>query len=309
MSGETWILAGFFAFVLTAVAAAGYALLFRPAVAGRGAGGAGGLAGAEPEALSTSALLSGMVRRVGEAIPASPHEVGKLRKRLLSAGYHSPSTVPLFHGLKCASALLLALVLGWVVVLVHNSYSAALVPVVGGLAFGYTFPERILRSLIKARQARIRRALPDALDLLVLCIEAGQSLDQGLVDTSVELKRAYPDLSMELALAHLELRAGASRPQALRNLAGRNSEPELRKLVNLLIQADRFGTSLGPALRVHAKYLRIRFKQQAEEAARKISVKLLFPIFFLIFPCMLMVTAGPAVLQILFQLLPMIASQ
>jgi tight adherence protein C len=168
------------------------------------------------------------------------------------------------------------------------------------------FPDRVLRSMIKARAARIRRALPDALDLLVLCVEAGQSLDQALLDSSAELKRACPDLSAEISLTHLEVRAGTSRADALRNLAGRVPEPELRKLVNLLIQADRFGSSLGPSLRVHARHLRIRSRQRAEESARKISVKLPFPIFFLIFPSMLMVTAGPAILQIFTQLLPMI---
>jgi tight adherence protein C len=195
------------------------------------------------------------------------------------------------------------------IVVVRESLSAALIPAVGALYVGYTMPERVLRSMTRARAGRIRRALPDALDLLVLCVEAGQSLDQALVDTASELKRLHPDFGAELLVVHLELRAGKNRGDAMRDLADRNSEPELRKLATLLIQADRFGTSLGPALRVHAKYLRIRSKQQAEETARKISIKLLLPIFFLIFPAMMLVTAGPAILQIFTQLLPMIGGE
>ena len=309
MTAELWILLSFFGLVMALVTGAGYVFVLRPAAEGRSDGAAVGLAPAEPEPASPQAVLVGIFQSVGQLVPTSQKEAGALRKRLIAAGYRSPSAVPLFSGLKCAGALLLALVFGWVVFVVQESASAAVFPAIMAGAFGYTLPDRILRSLIRGRVDRIRRALPDTIDLMVLCVEAGQSLDQALVDASVEMKRTCPDLSTELALTHLELRAGTSRADALRHLAERNPEPELRKLVQLLIQSDRFGTSLAPALRVHAKYLRIRFRQQAEEAARKISVKLLFPIFFLIFPCMLMVTAGPALLQIFTQLLPMLSGE
>ncbi|HYM08292.1 MAG TPA: type II secretion system F family protein [Terriglobales bacterium] len=243
---------------------------------------------------------------VGRAVPASARETQALNKRLVAAGYRSLSTAPLYRGIKCASALLLLLIFGGVALMVQGSGLSALLGALSAGAVGFLLPEHVLGLMIKARVRRIRRALPDALDLLVLCVEAGQSVDQALVDTSVEMKRVYPDLSAELALTHLELRTRTSRAEALRNLAGRNPEPELRKLVDLLIQSDRFGTSMAPALRTHAHYLRVRNRQQAEEAARKISVKLLFPIFFLIFPCMLLVTAGPAIIQVFTQLLPMI---
>ncbi|HZS50466.1 MAG TPA: type II secretion system F family protein [Bryobacterales bacterium] len=308
MTTELWLLIGFFAFVMLVVTGAGYAFVLRPADgSGSRPSESGLLQGSEPEPASTKDILARIVRHLGEAVPAKQGEVSALRKRLISAGYRSPSTVPLFYGLKYAGALLLGILIGWAVVLVREDASAALLPAIAGAGFGYLLPDRILRSMIAGRQERIHAALPDALDLLVLCIEAGQSLDQALIDASTELKRACPDLSSELALTHFELRAGATRAEALRNLARRNPDPELRKLVNVLIQSDRFGTSLGPALRVHARYMRIRAKQKAEEAARKISIKLLFPIFFLIFPCMLMVTAGPAVVQIFTQLLPMIS--
>jgi tight adherence protein C len=303
MSGAFWIILGFFAFVMALVTAAGYLFLLRPAAR---AESRAGLLSAQGGA-SAGGVLAQAFRRVGETVPSSAGKSRALRKLLVAAGYRSPAAVPLLYGVKCAGSLFLALITAWGAFQAQDSISAAFLPALCAGALGYLLPDRVLRSMIQARRGRIRRSLPDALDLLVLCVEAGQSLDQALVDASAELRHAYPDLSAELAVASLELRAGASRPEALRNLAERNGEPELRKLVNLLIQSDRFGTSLGPALRVHARYLRIRAKQQAEEAARKISIKLLFPIFFLIFPCMLMVTAGPAVLQIFTQLLPMIS--
>jgi len=308
---DVWMIAGFFGLVMAVITGAGYVFVLRPALQTEGRAPAPPTPSilASGQDASSWAVLVDLIRRAGEAIPVSEAEARALRKRLVSAGYRSASIVPLFYGLKCASALLSTLVFGWTVFLVQESWLSALLPAAVAGAFGYTLPDRILRSLIKSRADRVRRALPDAIDLLVLCVEAGHSLDQALIDASIELKHAYPDLSGELALAHLELRAGTSRADALRNLANRSTEPELRKLTTLLIQSDRFGTSLGPALRTHAKYLRIRAKQRAEEAARKISIKLLFPIFFLIFPCMMMVTAGPAILQIFTQLLPMLTGE
>jgi tight adherence protein C len=291
MNAEIWILVAFFACVMALVTLAGYAWNARVGEA------------------ATGATPAQLLQVVGQVVPTSQSDLEAVRRRLLRAGYRSSAAVRVFFGLKIGAALLLAMTIGWLVIAVRESLSLSVLPAAGALYVGYTMPDRILRSMTRARALRIRRALPDALDLLVLCVEAGHSLDQALVDTGSELKRTYPDLGAELLLVHLELRAGKNRAEALRDLAERNPEAELRKLASLLIQADRFGTSLGPALRVHAKYLRIRSKQQAEETARKISVKLLFPIFFLIFPAMLLVTAGPAILQIFTQLLPMVAGE
>ncbi len=301
MSGEFWIVLGFFAGVMALITAAGYVWLSRTGAAAGAAAGSGGV--------TTGGILTQWLELVGQVVPSSERDGAAIRQRLLAAGYRAPEGVTVFLGLKCGVAVALAVALGWVIVVVRESLGMALVPCMGALYVGYTLPDRVLRSLTRSRAWRLRQGLADALDLMVLGVEAGQSLDQALVDTGAELKRTYPDLGTELLLVHLELRAGKSRTEAFRNLADRNPEPELRKLSGLLIQADRFGTSLGPALRVHAKYLRIRSKQQAEEAARKISVKLLFPIFFLIFPCMMLVTAGPAILQIFTQLIPMIVGE
>jgi tight adherence protein C len=136
-------------------------------------------------------------------------------------------------------------------------------------------------------------------------VEAGQALDQSIFDASREIRRAYPDLADELMTVSLSLRASASREQVFRDFASRSKEIEFKKLANLLIDSDRFGSSLGPTLRTHARYLRIRRRQIAQEKARKISVKLVFPIFFLIFPSVLLVTLGPAMLQMIAVVKPM----
>jgi tight adherence protein C len=137
---------------------------------------------------------------------------------------------------------------------------------------------------------------------MVLAIEAGQGLDAAILDTSRGLRTAHPDLAAEFSLLQHELKANTSRADALRSFATRTKDLEIRKFVNLLIDTDRFGTSLGPALKTHARYLRIRFRQIAQDKARKVGVKLIFPVFFLIFPSVILVTLGPAVILIFTQM-------
>jgi tight adherence protein C len=185
----------------------------------------------------------------------------------------------------------------------------AIAPAVCALGFGYILPDRILASLTRARARRLRHGLPAALDLLVLGIEAGQPLDHAIAESARELRHAHPDLSAELAFMQIEMQLGASRTVALRNMADRNSEPELRKLASLIIESDRFGSSPAPALHSHAKYLRTRMRQQANESARKLGVKLVFPVFFLIMPSLLLVTLGPAVIQMMTQLGSLVGEQ
>ena len=163
-------------------------------------------------------------------------------------------------------------------------------------------PDRLLNSRSGARSRRLRSAIPPALDLMVLGLEAGQSIDQSIADSSRSLKRTHPDLSAELAQLYLELKSSNSRANSFRSLGVRNREPELRRLANLLIDSDRFGVALAPALRSHSKYLRVRFRQIAQESARKVGVKLIFPVFFLIFPSVLLVTLGPACMMMFQQL-------
>ncbi len=300
-----WVIGAFFLFVMAGVAVAGYFWVMRLAPATE--------AGGSAPAPAVSAALGGepdplvrLLERVGELIPASGAEARALRRSLLAAGYRSPSAVSIFNGIRYTVALLAGGLFAWIGWQVGATATSVAIATASAAFFGHMYAERALAARIRSRRDRLARALPDALDLMVLSLEAGQSLDQALVDCSLELRGIYPDLSVEFAAVHLELRAGQGRHDALRNLADRNGEPELRKLANVLIQSDRFGTSLAPALRIHARYLRLRRKQQAEEKARKIGIKLIFPIFFLIFPCMLLVTVGPALLQMFTQLLPML---
>jgi len=176
-----------------------------------------------------------------------------------------------------------------------------------GIGFGYLLPDRVLDRMIRHRVQRLRRGLPAALDLMVLAIEAGQGLDSAILDASRGLRSTHPDLAAEFAQLQLELKANTTRSEALKNFSVRSHDLEIRKFANLLIDTDRFGTSLGPALRTHARYLRIRFRQISQEKARKVGAKLIFPVFFLIFPSVILVTLGPAVILIFNQMRNLLA--
>jgi len=295
---EVWMLGGFFAFVLTAVLAAGY-LLQRGKAQGQERNQV--LSG-EPGLAGSTAMVLELFRSIGENFPAAKNEKNPHRLSLISAGYRWGSALPVYYGIKCGTALFAAGLFGIVALLYNGEPSASLVPMGCGLGLGFLLPDRILLSRIRARSLRLRHGILPALDLIVLALEAGQSLDPAIADASRGLKRTYPELSAELAQLYLELRTGNSRADSFRSFGARNKEPELRKLANLLIDGDRFGTSLGPALRSHAKYLRARFRQQAQEKARKVGVKLIFPVFFLIFPSVLLVTLGPACIMMYQQL-------
>jgi len=253
-------------------------------------------------------LLVRAARSIGEKLPISPQDASLTRRYLIAAGYRSDTAVRVLYGAKvlaCVSLVVLA-------VIFRDSITAnpilrnVLVPA-AGLA-GYFGPGFILERMVAARQDRLRLSLPDALDLLVVCVEAGLGLDQAINNVSQELKRTHKDISEELSLVNLEMRAGKQRAEALRNLAERTGEAELRKLVAILVQADRFGVSVADSLRTHSDFMRIRRRQEAEERAAKVGVKLVFPIFFCIMPSMMLVTAGPGVLQLFRNLYPMMDS-
>lgn len=289
-------------FVLTAVALAGYAyqrLAERRNMPGTAE--AGNLAGRSSADVSRAAFAR-LFESIGENFPAAKDEQNPYRVRLTAAGYRWPSALPIFYGIKCGSALFFSGALGILALLYQRDPSLIPLPMICGLGIGFLLPDRVLSSRVEARSVRLRSAVPPALDLMVLDMEAGQALDQAIADASRGLKRTHPDLSTELAQLYMELRTGSSRADAFRALGVRNREPELRKLGNLLIDSDRFGVSIAGALRSHAKYLRTRFRQQAQEKARKVGVKLIFPVFFLIFPSVLLVTLGPACMMMYGQL-------
>jgi tight adherence protein C len=175
----------------------------------------------------------------------------------------------------------------------------------GGSFLGYVLPGIVLARLAKRRQKRMQLSLADALDLLVVSVEAGLGLDQALMRVSEELATAYPDLSDELKLVNIELRAGRPRTEALRNLGDRTGLEDIMSLTTMLIQTDKFGTSVAQSLRVHSETLRTKRRQRAEEAAAKTGVKMVFPLVFCIFPAVWVVTIGPAAIKFVQVIFPL----
>ena len=250
-------------------------------------------------------MMIRIIKAVGEQVPISPDEVGMTRRLLIAAGYREESAVTIYAGLRVlfAAALILAAIT-YAVVGIANP-GLRMMPVLFAAVLGFYLPGLILERLIVNRQEELRLSLPDALDLMVVCVESGLGLDQAINNVARELKITHRQLSEELALVNLEMRAGKRRAEALKNLADRTGEAELRKLVAIMIQTDRFGTSMADGLRTHSDFMRVRRRQEAEERAGKVGVKLVFPIFFLILPSMLVVAAGPGLLQVFKHLFPM----
>jgi tight adherence protein C len=183
----------------------------------------------------------------------------------------------------------------------------SLLMAIGGVGFGYVIPGVLLAKMAKRRQHRVQLAIADALDLLVISVEAGLGLDQAITRVADELTASHPDLAEELRLVNVELRMGKDRSDALRNLADRTGVEDLSALVTMLIQTDKFGTSIAQSLRVFADSLRTKRRQRAEEAAAKTGVKLVFPLVFCIFPAIWIVTIGPAAIKFVTVLFPAVA--
>jgi len=232
------------------------------------------------------------LKRLGNALPRSASELGKLQSRLVAAGFRSHEAVAVFFGIRIGVAILAFLAFSTPILMRPNLLAA-----LGACALGYLLPAMILGRLAKKRQHRIRLSLADALDLLVVCVEAGLGLDQAILRVGEELAFAHPDLSDELRLVNLELRAGKGRGEALKNLGDRTGVDDIISLVAMLVQTDKFGTSVAQSLRVHSDTLRTKRRQRAEEAAAKTGVKMVFPLVFCIFPAIWVVTIGPAAIK------------
>lgn len=303
------LLIAFFLFTAATVAAAGYVFVLRPVrVETVEAAQPGPIVRGQPDLPVAQAAVLDMFRLIGDALPGRGSQRAAARVSLAAAGFRWPAAVSVFLGIKCGLALMLATAVGWAAVTLQSNRSLIFLPVVCGLGFGYLLPDRVLERLAARRVFRLRRGLPAALDLMVLAVEAGQSLDAAILEASRGLRITHPELASEFTQLHLELRANPSRIEALQNFAARGRDIELRKFAGLLIDTDRFGTSLGPALRTHARYLRTRFRQSAQERARKVGVKLIFPVFFLIFPSVILVTLGPALILLFAQMRALIGS-
>ncbi len=225
-------------------------------------------------------------------VPKSPKELGRLRRRLARAGYTSMTAVLIF----AAASIITPVALGLVPILLLGAGQGLILGLIGG-AIGYLLPSLVLGRLTELRKREIREGLPDALDLFIVCVEAGCGLDQAIVKASDELGLTYPALTYELRLITTEIRAGKSRMEAFKNFAARTQVDDVQSLVALLVQTDKFGTSIAQALRTHADTSRTKRRQNAEERAGKIGVKLVFPLVLFLFPALYIVILGPAVIS------------
>ena len=237
----------------------------------------------------TGVSITSMIEQFEKVMPKSQADVSIVRQRLIRAGLRQESAVKTFYGAKILVPLTLATLLLVTGLGRWNPFFLYAV----ALGLGYLAPDFWLGRKISARQNRIRRSLPDVLDLLIICIEAGLSLDQGVARASQELQVTHPDISDELTVVSLEQTAGRPRSDAWKNLADRTEVDSVRNLVSVLVQAEKFGTSIARTLRIHSDTLRTQRKQKVEEQAAKTTVKLVFPLVLFIFPSIFLVTLGP----------------
>ncbi|MGA2578902.1 MAG: type II secretion system F family protein [Bryobacteraceae bacterium] len=233
-----------------------------------------------------------IVKPFQEVVPRSLEDVSTLQKRLIRAGYREPGYVNIFYGAKVLVPAILCILI--TVTQVYAYAPLFLYALAAGL--GFMAPDFWLSNRISARKLKLRLGLPEALDLIVICVEAGLSMDKATMRTAEELRISQPAIADELNLVYLEQRAGRPRGEAWRNLGDRTDVDTIRSLASILIQADKFGTSIGKMLRAHSETLRTRRRQDAEEQAAKTTVKLVFPLVLFIFPSLFVVTLGPSMI-------------
>jgi len=229
---------------------------------------------------------------LSKALPLSPTDTNRTRGWLIQAGYREPRHVTFYQGIRVLFAAL-----GFVSVLLISGVKSPPL-LIGVTGLGFFIPRFFLKRMINDRQTRIRLAMPDALDLTVICVEAGLALDQAMMRVGEDLRHAHADLADEFYLMNLELRAGKPRADALRNLFNRTGVEDIRSLVTTLVQTDRFGTSIAQALRVHSDSLRTERRQRAEEQAAKTTIKMVPPLVVFVLPSIIIVTLGPAIISL-----------
>lgn len=242
----------------------------------------------------TGSSLGSVMAQLERLLPRSQSEVSVTQQRLVRAGYRSETAVKTFYG----SKVLVPLALCALVAVTGVGREETFIVYAVALGLGFLVPDFWLGRRITLRQAEIRRGLPDALDLLVICIEAGQSIDQATARAAEELRGVRPEIADELGIVVLEQRAGRPRSEAWRHFAERSGVDGVRNLVSVLLQSEQFGTSASKTLRVHSDTLRTQRRQKIEEQAAKTTVKLVFPLVFFIFPSLFLVTLGPAMITI-----------
>jgi tight adherence protein C len=303
-----------FAFITLAVMGI-YWLMFRPASAaterlrrmGETVGGGGAVRAGVGVDLSANAAsddgMAALAERVAKPLhrlaPPSAAEAKKLQKLLMQAGYRSPNAPIVYRAIQITTLIGYPAMVALACALMARPLNSAILWILSAFIKGFFLPRFILNKKVKSRQQRVRWGLADALDLMVVSIEAGLGLNAAIVKVGEELKEVHPEISEEFELTNLEIRVGRDRDEALRNLAERTGVDDLRSLVAMLIQADRFGTSIARAVRVYADSLRTKRRQRAEQAAQKAAVKLLFPLACFLFPTLFIAILGPAALNLI----------
>ncbi len=287
-----------FVFVgVAAATAATLSVLTNPKVAQRGLArvAAGNPAMAPQESLVADGI-SPLAKRVRSFVPKSPKAMTRIQKLMAGAGYHGAWPATLFAIAQFGTPIIFFAL----VVTFFGTGTALFFAVIAGM-IGYFLPTLWLGRAINARRREIQNGLPDAIDLMIVCIEAGSGIDQAISRVAEELVLSYPALARELEMIGSETRAGKTRLEAFKNFAARTKVDDVRSLVAMLVQTDRFGTSIGLALRTHAETSRTKRRQRAEEKAAKLGVKLLFPLIFCLFPAFYVVVLGPSMVQIFRQ--------
>jgi len=256
------------------------------------------LTGPQPATLvkqqSLAPTIAPALQRIATLIPKSAKEMSRIQKRLAHGGYHGLTPAIVYT----ASEIALPIVFGGIAFLLVHGVAKVIVAIFAAMV-GYALPGMALRRMINTRKKSITNGLPDALDLFIVCLEAGSALDQAILKTSQDLDVPYPPLAEELRMITTEMRAGKPRLEAFKNFSERTGVDDVRALVSMLVQSDRFGTSIAQALRTHADVSRTKRRQRAEERAAKIGVKMVFPLVFCLFPAFSVVTLGPGVVQLI----------
>ena len=246
----------------------------------------------------SSELAERIAEPLNRLIPPSAAEVKKLQKQLMQAGFRSPSAPIMYRAIQLLSLGGFPAAVAFGCIVLARPLNSAVLFILFAFVIGFFLPRFVLRRMILKRQRLVRWGLADALDLMVISIEAGLGLNAAMMKVGSELKEVHPDICDEFELANLEIRVGRDRDEALRNLAERTGVDDLRSLVAMLIQTDKFGTSIAKAIRAFSDSLRTKRRQRAEQAAQKAAVKLLFPLACFLFPTLFIALLGPAALQL-----------
>lgn len=247
----------------------------------------------------TEKIVERVSQPMNRIAPPSAVEARKLQKKMMHAGFRSPNAAVVYRAIQMISLIGIPVITLLVILAMGRSINNSVAILALSVGVGYLTPRSTLDQMMKSRQQRLRWGLADALDLLVVSVEAGLGVNAAMVRVSKEMRRVHPEISEEFEMVNLEIRVGREREEALRNLAERTGVDDLRGLCAMLIQADRFGTSIARAIRAYSDSLRTKRRQRAEQAAQKAAIKLLFPLAIFLFPTLFIALIGPAMLQLM----------